>query len=299
MIEGDESGAHFSTRDAGGRWRRFSGELRAPSFRADAARCRHSGAHESAARRPHLRGASTQGSAVYSGRSRDPLAQTSSARAPETFEPRTNAEWEALVGGMLEWQVERRTGEQLSAAQRDRLVSELARLREASLALQEAPAEPGDPAELRERLARTLTLAQVDEAFRDELGVGVSEFLRDMDPDAVEDVSRLPNRRIALVLALSMWTQHATSSSRIAAHINDEEIPTAAVDAMSIEQVQRIRSRLMETTHQALEDLIDQRLGIDEHAGSVALAERRRDLSRAQREAQVASARSAGEPASA
>ena len=110
---------------------------------------------------------------------------------PETFEPRTDAEWKALVGGMLEWQVERRTGERLSAAQRDRLVSELARLREASLALQEAPAEPGDPAELRERLARTLTLAQVDEVFRDELGVGVSEFVRDMNPDAVEDVSRL------------------------------------------------------------------------------------------------------------
>jgi hypothetical protein len=110
---------------------------------------------------------------------------------PETVEPRTDAEWNALVGGMLEWQVERRTGEQMSAAQRDRLVSELARLREASLALQEAPAEPGDPAELRERLARTLTLAQVDEAFRDELGVGVTEFLRDMNPDAVEDVSRL------------------------------------------------------------------------------------------------------------
>jgi hypothetical protein len=110
---------------------------------------------------------------------------------PETFEPRTDAEWNALVGGMLEWQVERRTGERLSAAQRDRLVSELSRLREASLALQEAPAEPGDPAELRERLARTLTLAQVDEVFRDELGIGVSEFLRDMNPDAVEDVSRL------------------------------------------------------------------------------------------------------------
>ena len=110
---------------------------------------------------------------------------------PETFEPRTSAEWNALVGGMLEWQVERRTGEQLSAAQRDRLVSELARLRQASLALQEAPAEPDAPAELRERLARTLTLAQVDEVFREELGVGVAEFLRDMNPDAVEDVSRL------------------------------------------------------------------------------------------------------------
>ena len=110
--------------------------------------------------------------------------------APEIFEPRTDAEWRALVGGMLEWEVDRRTGERLSAAQRDRLVSELARMREASLALQETPAEPGDPADLRERLARTLTLAQVDEAFRKELGVGVAEFVRQMNPEAVQDVSR-------------------------------------------------------------------------------------------------------------
>jgi hypothetical protein len=119
-----------------------------------------------------------------------PAAERGATR--ETFEPHTSAEWNALVGGMLEWQVAHRTGERLSAAQTDRLVSELARLREASLALQEAPAEPGDPAELRERLARTLTLVQVDEVFREELGVGVAEFVRDMNPDAVEDVSRLP-----------------------------------------------------------------------------------------------------------
>jgi hypothetical protein len=111
---------------------------------------------------------------------------------PEIFEPRTSSEWNALVGGMLEWQVEHRMGVRLSAAQRDRLVSELARLREASLALQEAPANPGDPAELRERLARTLTLAQVDEAFREELGIGVAEFVRQLDPDAVRDVSHRP-----------------------------------------------------------------------------------------------------------
>jgi hypothetical protein len=72
------------------------------------------------------------------------------------------------------------------------------------------------------------------------------------------------NKRIALVLVLSAWTEHATSAPRIAAHINDEEIPTAAVDAMSVDQAQRIRNGLMEAAHQALEDLIDQRLGIDD-----------------------------------
>jgi protein-disulfide isomerase len=68
---------------------------------------------------------------------------------------------------------------------------------------------------------------------------------------------------IALVL-LAVCSQHATSASRIAAHINDEEIPTADVDAASIKEVQRIRGRLTETARQALQDLIDQRLGIDD-----------------------------------
>jgi hypothetical protein len=90
---------------------------------------------------------------------------------------------------MLEWEVERRTGQQLSAGQRDRLLAELARLRDASLALQEAPSLPDDPAELRERLTRTLALVQVDETFRRELGVGVADFLKGLDPHAVEDVS--------------------------------------------------------------------------------------------------------------
>lgn len=112
---------------------------------------------------------------------------------PVVFEPDSSAEWDALVGGMLEWEVEHRTGGQLSAEKRERLVSELARLREASLALQELPAEPGDSAELRERLTRTLTLVQVDATFRKELGLGVSEFLQELNPSAIEDVSTVPS----------------------------------------------------------------------------------------------------------
>ena len=121
---------------------------------------------------------------------RERLSASNEQGAREPFELRTSSEWNALVGGMLEWQVEHRTGQRLSAAQRDRLVSELARLREVSLAQQEAPADPGDPAELRERLARTLTIAQVDAAFREELGIGVGEFVRQLDSGAVEDVPR-------------------------------------------------------------------------------------------------------------
>lgn len=110
----------------------------------------------------------------------------------EALNPQTRPEWEALVGGTLEWAIEHHTGERLPAEKRARLVSELARLREASLALQEAPADPGDPAELRERLAQTLTLVEVDQAFRRELGVGVSEFVYELDfaSGLIEDVSR-------------------------------------------------------------------------------------------------------------
>jgi len=93
---------------------------------------------------------------------------------------------------MLEWEVARHTGEKLTAEKRDHLVSELSRLREASLALQQAPSDPGNPAELRDRLTQTLALVQVDEAFRKELGVGVTEFLRGLDASAVVDVSAAP-----------------------------------------------------------------------------------------------------------
>jgi hypothetical protein len=134
------------------------------------------------------------------GRDADRAAQRQEAaaehpRVPDPSpraEPESESEWNALVGGMLEWQVERRTGRTLSAEQRDRLVSELARLREASLSLQASPTEPADGAELRNRLTQTLVLAQVDETFRRETGMGVSEFLQGLNPDAVEDVSQAP-----------------------------------------------------------------------------------------------------------
>jgi hypothetical protein len=139
------------------------GEMRAPSVQP-------AGQHEA--------------TLVSSGTSADPPG------GPEALEPPgTEAEWNTVVGGMLEWQVDRRTGQEISAEQRDRLLAQLARLRDASLSLQEGPSEPDEPAELRERLTRTLALVQVDEAFRRELGIGVADFLRQLDPSAVEDVS--------------------------------------------------------------------------------------------------------------
>src|SRR5437868_11482649 len=57
---------------------------------------------------------------------------------------------------------------------------------------------------------------------------------------------------------------HAALSSPIAARIDGEEITTAAVDAMSIDQAQRIRAHLSDVARRALEDLIDVQLGIRE-----------------------------------
>jgi hypothetical protein len=118
-----------------------------------------------------------------------PSPQVGSARERNSSEPQAADGWNALVGGMLEWEVEHRTGQKLTAEKRDRLISTLSRLREASLALQQAPGEPRDSADVREQLTQTLALVQADQAFRNELGLGVAEFLHSLDPGAVEDVS--------------------------------------------------------------------------------------------------------------
>jgi hypothetical protein len=118
-----------------------------------------------------------------------PSSQVRPDRERNGSEPQADSEWNALVGGMLEWEVAHRTGQKLTAEKKDRLISTLSRLREASLTLQQAPAEPRDSAELRDRLTQTLALVQADQAFRNELGLGVVEFLHSLDPNAVEDVS--------------------------------------------------------------------------------------------------------------
>jgi hypothetical protein len=52
----------------------------------------------------------------------------------------------------------------------------------------------------------------------------------------------------------------------VAARIDGEPISIAAVDAVSSEEVQRIRGRLREVARGAAEDLVDQRLGIEQSA---------------------------------
>jgi protein-disulfide isomerase len=87
-------------------------------------------------------------------------------------------------------------------------------------------------------------------------------------------------RRIAIPVVLFAWAKLAASASPIAARIDGEAIPTATVDAMSIKEVQRIRTRLTEVAERATQDLIDQRLGT-EHSSAESLARRRAELYRA------------------
>lgn len=71
-----------------------------------------------------------------------------------------------------------------------------------------------------------------------------------------------PRNLSAAATLVIMWAGLAAASSQVAARIDGEEISTAAIDAISSEQVQRIRSRLTELARQAVQDLIDRRLGI-------------------------------------
>jgi protein-disulfide isomerase len=72
-----------------------------------------------------------------------------------------------------------------------------------------------------------------------------------------------------------MWA--GAASPQIAARIDGQEITIAAVDAFSGGATQQLRGRLMEVTHQALRELIDQRLGIP----AAALADERARIYRA------------------
>jgi hypothetical protein len=83
-------------------------------------------------------------------------------------------------------------------------------------------------------------------------------------------------RQVAVLLVLSACAQFASAASVIAARIDNEAIPTATVDAMSIDEVQRIRSRLTSAAQQALEDLIDQRLGVKDVPAAALSRERAR-----------------------
>lgn len=108
--------------------------------------------------------------------------------------PEGNGTWDTLVGGVLEDEVARRLGRQLDPVQQQRLLDKLAQLRYASLDLQEDMGDAQDPATLRARLSHTLAILQADQAFREELGIGIATFLQGLDADAVEDVAPARNK---------------------------------------------------------------------------------------------------------
>jgi hypothetical protein len=104
------------------------------------------------------------------------------------FDPVRHEQWDALVSGALEREVEQRLGQRLSPERTARLLEALRRLRDASAGLRSEFLDPQNPDSLRDHLARTLVLVESDRLFREELGIGFSDFLRGLDGNPVEEV---------------------------------------------------------------------------------------------------------------
>jgi hypothetical protein len=118
--------------------------------------------------------------------------ESSSARPdvpPPSLAPERQHEWKALVTGTLQAEVQRRLGRRLPEDQERRLVDTLARLRDASLALNQDPPDEADASFLSEQLMGTLESLEADRTFRNELGIGVSEFIRRLDRSQIEEVT--------------------------------------------------------------------------------------------------------------
>lgn len=118
--------------------------------------------------------------------------ESSSARAadpPPSLAPERQHEWKAVVTGTLQAEAQRRLGRRLPQDQERRLVDTLARLRDASLTLNQDPLDEADPSFLSGPLMGTLTLLEADRTFRNELGIGVSEFIRGLDRSQIEEVT--------------------------------------------------------------------------------------------------------------
>jgi hypothetical protein len=70
----------------------------------------------------------------------------------------------------------------------ERLLETLRRLRDASAGLRSELLDPQNPDSLRDHLARTLVLVESDRLFREELGIGFSDFLRGLSGNPVEEI---------------------------------------------------------------------------------------------------------------
>lgn len=108
---------------------------------------------------------------------------------PALLDPARQDEWNILVTGALQSEVQRRLRHTLPLEQEQRLVETLARLRDASIGLErEEPFDAEDPSALHDHLVRTLVRLEADRTFRAELGIGVSDFLQGLSGDQVEEV---------------------------------------------------------------------------------------------------------------
>ena len=67
----------------------------------------------------------------------------------------------------------------------------LTQVRDASL-LYERHALDSEDGARRDRLTRTVILLELDRAFREEMGIGVADFVRGLDPDSIEEVPAEP-----------------------------------------------------------------------------------------------------------
>jgi hypothetical protein len=111
---------------------------------------------------------------------------------PSLIAPERQHEWNALVTGTLQAEVQRRLGRRLPEEQQRRLVDTLTRLRDASLALNQDPLDEADPSFLSDHLMGTIALLEADRTFRNELGIGVSEFIGGLDRSQIEEVTTAP-----------------------------------------------------------------------------------------------------------
>jgi hypothetical protein len=109
------------------------------------------------------------------------------AATPE-FQPVSEEEWEALVSGALQSEIERRFGQSLPPERQQRLVDALARVRAAAALMPGEPSDSEDAARPGQHLTRSIILLEADRVFREETGIGVAEFLRSLDAEQVEDV---------------------------------------------------------------------------------------------------------------
>lgn len=115
------------------------------------------------------------------------VAEPRAAASPE-FQPVSEEQWEALVSGALQSEIERRFGHNLPPERQQRLVDALARVRAAAALMPTEEPDAGAVAEPRQHLTRSIILLEADRVFREETGIGVGEFLRGLDAEQVEDV---------------------------------------------------------------------------------------------------------------